>query len=153
MVNGTFHVCRWQPTQAMVPASSLSASVFAQRRARNASDWWRSEKDQGKNKKMQGEQSRPFSPSRLPLCANWARETSGYEAAMVACSRLQDSGGQRIEKKMRKTAWGLRKDAHFFRSSSPSERLVQATTMDEIEIKKVIFSTIPGKRWRGLWQS
>ena len=57
-------------------------SFFSHRRARRASDWWRSARDRGEEK----EKTRsPFSPSRLPLHAishrERERETSGYETA------------------------------------------------------------------------
>ena len=66
-----------------VPCSDTSffadRSDKCQRRDGNASNWWWSATDHGKEKN----QRRPFSPSRLPLRPNVHRdiETSGYEAA------------------------------------------------------------------------
>ena len=61
-------------------ASSSGASFFVQGRARHASGWWRNARVHGKENKWAAKTSRPFSPSRLSLRANFhrVRETSYY---------------------------------------------------------------------------
>ena len=55
-------------------ASSVGASFFAQRRARNASDWWRNARDHGEAKEERWSTTNPFSLSRPPSRASFHRE-------------------------------------------------------------------------------